>query len=191
MYAKPINYRAYLLRLWKVRSLDGDGQAKEWRASLEEPHTGERLAFATLAALYLFGGSSRASRGKRRSKSKGGAYVAQYDLLIYSTSLSNSTPINKEIAIQRFFRFRSGWMMGLLLTSLMSVCQPIQSTTAPANDQAATTMTDTVTSTANATEAPLPEVIFVAKEYSFAGPERIPSGWTQITLDNQGELSHD
>ena len=35
------NYRAYLLRMW--RTPEGD-----WRASLENPHTGERRAFATL-----------------------------------------------------------------------------------------------------------------------------------------------
>jgi hypothetical protein len=37
-------YRAFLLRLWRA----ADGQ---WRASLEDPHTGERRAFATLDQL--------------------------------------------------------------------------------------------------------------------------------------------
>ncbi len=40
-------YRAYLLRLWRT---PGAG----WRASLEEPSTGSRRAFATLALLMDF-----------------------------------------------------------------------------------------------------------------------------------------
>jgi hypothetical protein len=39
--------------------------------------------------------------------------------------------------------------------------------------------------------APVPELVIVAKEYSFAGPESIPGGWTQVTLDNQGAKAHD
>jgi len=34
-------YRAYLIRMW--RTADG-----EWRASLDDPHTGERRCFTTL-----------------------------------------------------------------------------------------------------------------------------------------------
>jgi hypothetical protein len=44
------DYRSYLLRLWRV-------QVKAqtiWRASLECPHTGERLAFADLEALWRY-----------------------------------------------------------------------------------------------------------------------------------------
>jgi hypothetical protein len=37
----------------------------------------------------------------------------------------------------------------------------------------------------------VPEVVITAKEYSFAGPESIPGGWTQVTLDNQGAKAHD
>jgi hypothetical protein len=40
-------YRAYLLRLW----LTGESHC---RASLEDPHTGELRAFATLAQLAAF-----------------------------------------------------------------------------------------------------------------------------------------
>lgn len=40
-------------------------------------------------------------------------------------------------------------------------------------------------------EAGINEVTFTAVEYSFEGPESIPAGWTRLTLDNQGELSHD
>jgi hypothetical protein len=43
-------YLAYMLRLWQV---DRQGQP-EWRASLESPHTGERLGFADVAQLLAF-----------------------------------------------------------------------------------------------------------------------------------------
>lgn len=39
-----VSYRAYLLRLWR-------GTDTQWRASLDDPHTGERRAFATLEQL--------------------------------------------------------------------------------------------------------------------------------------------
>ena len=44
------DYRAYLLRLWRVTA---DGQMT-WRASLEYPDTGERVGFASLEALCGF-----------------------------------------------------------------------------------------------------------------------------------------
>ena len=43
-------YLAYLLRLWQVRDL---GQT-DWRASVENAHTGERRSFAGLAELFAF-----------------------------------------------------------------------------------------------------------------------------------------
>jgi hypothetical protein len=43
-------YLAYLLRLWRVSE---EGQTG-WRASVENAHTGERRAFAGLAALFSF-----------------------------------------------------------------------------------------------------------------------------------------
>jgi hypothetical protein len=43
-------YAAYMLRLWQV----GDGDSAVWRASLEDPHTGERCAFANQEALFAF-----------------------------------------------------------------------------------------------------------------------------------------
>jgi hypothetical protein len=43
-------YLAYLLRLWQVRN---KGQA-DWRASVEDAHTGERRGFAGLAELFTF-----------------------------------------------------------------------------------------------------------------------------------------
>jgi hypothetical protein len=41
---------AYLVRLWPVRS----GSQTVWRASLENPHTGEILGFASLERLFAF-----------------------------------------------------------------------------------------------------------------------------------------
>jgi hypothetical protein len=43
-------YRAYLVRLWPVRS----GGQRVWRASVEDAHSGERRAFADLAHLFAF-----------------------------------------------------------------------------------------------------------------------------------------
>jgi hypothetical protein len=43
-------YLAYLLRIWQVKVA---GQLV-WRASLEDPHTGERRGFPNLDALIAF-----------------------------------------------------------------------------------------------------------------------------------------
>jgi len=40
-----------MLRLWQVGSCDG---MPVWRASLENPHTGERLAFGKMEDLQAF-----------------------------------------------------------------------------------------------------------------------------------------
>jgi hypothetical protein len=50
----PINspekkYRVYLLRLWRAETPDPG-----WRASLEDPHTGKRIGFASLEQLFTF-----------------------------------------------------------------------------------------------------------------------------------------
>ena len=42
-------YRAYLLRLWCADTLDPC-----WRASLEDPRTGERIGFASLEQLFAY-----------------------------------------------------------------------------------------------------------------------------------------
>jgi hypothetical protein len=42
------DYKAYLLRLWR------DKPESPWRAALENPNSGERIAFATLVELVLF-----------------------------------------------------------------------------------------------------------------------------------------
>ena len=41
-------YKAYLLRLWR------ENHEAPWRALLENPHTGDREAFATFAELVAF-----------------------------------------------------------------------------------------------------------------------------------------
>jgi hypothetical protein len=43
-------YRSYLLRLWQI---DAQGESG-WRASLEDPHTGEQLGFGNLERLFAF-----------------------------------------------------------------------------------------------------------------------------------------
>jgi len=44
----PPEYLAYLLRLWREES------AAHWRATLQNPHTGERRSFADLHTLLAF-----------------------------------------------------------------------------------------------------------------------------------------
>jgi hypothetical protein len=50
MYEEPEVYHAYLLRLWRAQI---QGQ-RQWRASLESPHTGERQSFTNLEQLFAF-----------------------------------------------------------------------------------------------------------------------------------------
>ena len=45
---RPPNYNAYLIRLWQ------EGPDTEWRASAQSVSSGEKLYFATLAALFAF-----------------------------------------------------------------------------------------------------------------------------------------
>jgi len=44
------DYNSYLLRVWQTSS---EGNVA-WRASLESPHTGERIGFADLDKLFAF-----------------------------------------------------------------------------------------------------------------------------------------
>lgn len=44
------HYFSFLLRLW----LAGTGDQPQWRASLEDIRTGERVGFADLEALYVY-----------------------------------------------------------------------------------------------------------------------------------------
>jgi hypothetical protein len=48
--SEPKGYQTYLLRLWFVQ-VQGK---KQWRASIESPHTGERKVFASLEQLFAF-----------------------------------------------------------------------------------------------------------------------------------------
>ncbi len=43
-------YFSYLLRVW----LAEEGSQPQWRASLEDPHTGERSGFASLEDLFRY-----------------------------------------------------------------------------------------------------------------------------------------
>ena len=44
------HYFSFMLRMWRA---NGEGKAA-WRASLESPHTGERVGFASLEDLFTF-----------------------------------------------------------------------------------------------------------------------------------------
>ena len=44
------DYFSYLLRLWRAR----ERGASAWRASLQDPHTGERMGFSSLGELLAF-----------------------------------------------------------------------------------------------------------------------------------------
>jgi len=48
MEKQPGDYVSYLLRLWRT------SKENPWRASLEDPRTGERLGFGSLEALWEF-----------------------------------------------------------------------------------------------------------------------------------------
>ena len=48
MEERPVEYFSYLLRMWRT------GKESAWRASLEDPRTGERLGFGSLEALCEF-----------------------------------------------------------------------------------------------------------------------------------------
>jgi hypothetical protein len=48
--SKQLRYLSFLLRLWQVKQ---NGR-ETWRASLEDPRTGEKRGFASLEALMDF-----------------------------------------------------------------------------------------------------------------------------------------
>ncbi len=50
MVEERLEYLSYLLRLWP----EGGEEKAVWRASLESPHTGERVGFASLDELFDF-----------------------------------------------------------------------------------------------------------------------------------------
>lgn len=43
------DYISYLLRVWR-----SNGDKTDWRASLQNPHTGERIGFASIDELCIF-----------------------------------------------------------------------------------------------------------------------------------------
>ena len=47
---KKTHHLSYLLRLWRTEGL----RDFEWRASLENPETGERIGFANLEQLFVY-----------------------------------------------------------------------------------------------------------------------------------------
>ncbi|MBN2394553.1 MAG: hypothetical protein JXR84_27730 [Anaerolineae bacterium] len=48
MEERPVDYFSYLLRIWRT------GKNSAWRASLEDPQTGERRGFGSFEALWAF-----------------------------------------------------------------------------------------------------------------------------------------
>jgi|GEM_PF-2036331 len=44
------DYVAYLMRLWREKG----GESTKWCASLQDPHTGEKVGFASLEALFAY-----------------------------------------------------------------------------------------------------------------------------------------
>lgn len=68
--ARSNTYVAYMLRLWQAGSRDG---IPVWRASLENPHTGERLVFGDPTALFAFLSELLASAGEARTPCAPGA----------------------------------------------------------------------------------------------------------------------
>ncbi len=68
--ARSHTYVAYMLRLWRAGSRDG---IPVWRASLENPHTGERLVFGDVEGLFAFLSELLASAGEARTPFAPGA----------------------------------------------------------------------------------------------------------------------
>jgi len=68
-------YLSFLLRLWRVEQSDEDG----WRASLEDPHTGETRGFASLELLgdFLREQTQTAGKGKGKDDRKSGGSKRQ------------------------------------------------------------------------------------------------------------------
>lgn len=69
-------YLSFLLRLWRVKQSDENG----WRASLEDPRTGEIRGFASLELLwdFLHEQTQVAGKGKARDDLKSGM-LERYD----------------------------------------------------------------------------------------------------------------
>jgi hypothetical protein len=63
-------YRTYLLRLWNTETT-----ASGWRASLEDPRTGERIGFACMEQLFAFLMEQVEGDMNKLSNEKGGKYA--------------------------------------------------------------------------------------------------------------------
>ena len=61
-------YVSYLLRLWQTESDEG----LVWRASLESPHSGERVGFASLACLCAYLEREMKANEREGAPSQGG-----------------------------------------------------------------------------------------------------------------------
>jgi hypothetical protein len=66
MTTEQPGYLAYLLRLWRV----SDDGKPVWRASVENPHTGERHGFASLELLFAFLEEKTAELAQREEPAK-------------------------------------------------------------------------------------------------------------------------
>jgi hypothetical protein len=60
----PAPRRAYLVRCWLVETEQGP----VWRASVEDPHSGERYTFADLSGAFAFLGESTAASLQRHTE---------------------------------------------------------------------------------------------------------------------------
>jgi hypothetical protein len=53
---KPTDY-SFILRLWQIQGEEVQGEREEqwfWRASLDDPQTGDRVGFTDLEALFAY-----------------------------------------------------------------------------------------------------------------------------------------
>ena len=68
MASEQRHYQAYLLRMWQVMS----GGQQVWRASLEDPRTGERLGFGSLDDLVAYLRMLTGDGSREPDETKGG-----------------------------------------------------------------------------------------------------------------------
>ena len=71
MSEEPRPYIAYLVRLWRAPG----GGLPVWHASLEDPHTGERVGFASVEHLVAFLRAQTGDPGPDRTNPHGGLDV--------------------------------------------------------------------------------------------------------------------
>jgi hypothetical protein len=89
---ETIGYRSYLLRLWCARE-EGQGV---WRASLQDPQSGERISFATVEALFAYLQEQLekgAAQGQRCRSGRACRAIAR----IYTPSLSPNALVFEEV----------------------------------------------------------------------------------------------